>query len=293
MGKGKNVFFNAQTLIQFALLIVAFILVAMLSTGFKLDWDKIDEAFAILVAIRLAFTIVTYNVVFSIDNINRRKVQDTNYYVTLATNKKKIEVIYKNKLFNELDTAIKEENKERFIKTCNNLIRSVSSRLSYDDICTINEEGKTVFKDVDTLLKYYSLSENKAKQLKIVLTKITDGDVKFEEIEADDILIDRDEKGDKTATMKFNYKAFLFKKNIVKAVTFFATSIVMTIMQFTGGMANFWVELFKNLTLLLGGAVSAVMLSYTYVKIRTGVFDQKNKFLEKRMGIMDKYENQN
>lgn len=293
MGKGKNVFFNAQTLIQFALLIVAFILVAMLSTGFKLDWDKIDEAFAILVAIRLVFTIVTYNVVFSIDNINRRKVQDTNYYVTLATNKKKIEVIYKNKLFNELDTAIKEENKERFIKTCNNLIRSVSSRLSYDDICTINEEGKTVFKDVDTLLKYYSLSENKAKQLKIVLTKITDGDVKFEEIEADDILIDRDEKGDKTATMKFNYKAFLFKKNIVKAVTFFVTSIVMTIMQFTGGMANFWVELFKNLTLLLGGAVSAVMLSYTYVKVRTGVFEQKNKFLEKRMGIMDKYENQN
>ena len=63
----------------------------------------------------------------------------------------------------------------------------------------------------------------------------------------------------------------------------------MTVMNFTGGMANFWVELSKNATLLLGGAVSAIMLSYAYVKNRTSVFEQKNNFLEKRMSIMEEY----
>ena len=288
--KQKNTFFNAQTLIQFALLIVAFIFVAMLSTGFELNWDKINIAFAILVAIRLAFTILTYNIVFTIDNVNRRQIKNTKYYVTIATNKKKISVIYKDKRFDELDKAIKEDNKERFIKACNYLIRSVSSRISYDDICIYNQETKKyTYPDIEEIGTKFKLSDKKKKQFQKVIRKVTDGDVKFEEIETDDILIDKDEKGDKAPTMKFNFKAFLLKQNLVKGFTFLVTSVVMTVMNFTGGMANFWVELSKNATLLLGGAVSAIMLSYAYVKNRTSVFEQKNNFLEKRMSIMEEY----
>ena len=288
--KSKNTFFNSRTLIQFALLIVAFVFVAMLSTGFELRWDLITWSFALLVAVRLAFTLVTYNIVFSIDNLNRRQLKDTKYFVTIATNKKKIDFIYRNKLFNELDNAVKTENKEKFIKSCNNMIRSVSSRLSYDDICVYDEETKKyTYPNIDTICNEYNLSKKKKKQLKKIIEKVTDGDVAFEEIDTDDILLDKDDKGDKAPTLKFNFKAFLFKQNIIKAFTFLISTIAMTVMNYTGGMTNFWVELSKNATLLLGGASSAIMLSYNYVKNRTSVFEQKNNFLEKRMGIMEEY----
>lgn len=288
--KTKNTFFNFQTIMQFSFLLIAFIFIAMLSTGFEFNWGKIISwNFAILALSRLVFVLVTYNIVFGIDNINRRSVKDTKYYVTLATYKKKTDVIYTEKRFEELEKAVDAENTEKYEKACTKLLRTVSSRLSYNDVVIVKEDKSLDYMEVDALCNKFKLTDAIKLKLSEAIAQIQNGQVTFEEIEADDLLTDKDSDGDKTPTMKFDFKAFLLKQNIMQSGSFLLSTVVMTVMSFTGGMANFWIELAKNLTLLLGGCVSAITLSYNYVKIRTGVFELRNQFYIRRMSIMEKY----
>ena len=278
----KNKLISVQTILQFIFLVVAFVLVAALSTGFEFVWDEIFTwAFLTLCAVRLAFTLITYNIVFGIDNKSRRRVADSSYVKTMQAFKRRIDIIYKDSRVEELVVAVKEENKERKANAENKAIRKVTSRLSWDDIKAIIESKE----DINDLLQKYGISEKAKRKLLNAIQKILDGKIKCEVLEVDDILIDNDEARDGELSMKFNAKAYILKQNLVKALLFLASTVIMTAISFTGGMANFWVELAKNATLLMSGAVSAILFSYNYIKRRTAVFEQKNRFLQRRMGI--------
>lgn len=123
------------------------------------------------------------------------------------------------------------------------------------------------------------------KKLLKVVEKVINGAVKYERVEIDDILLDKDEKGDKTPSMTFNAGGYLLKQNIIKAITFMLTTILMSVISFTESDTSIWQALLKNSTLLLGAIVSAITLSYNYIKLRTIAFEQRNDFMLSRMGI--------
>jgi hypothetical protein len=267
--------------------------------GFDFKPEKLkDTSFRVLVGVRLAVTLITYNIVFGIDNRNRRTAEDTKYYVTLATNKLKVDAIYNEKKFPELDKAVDDENGESYQKACNEKLHKITSRLSYQDVkdCAdmeklyterlISNKKDSWFKKF--LRKLFFIKTQREKIDKAV-EKIRNGKVRYEEITADDILIDKDSKRDSKQSLKFDFGKFLFWQNVYKIFTFMASTVIMTIIDPNKSTADIWVIILLSLSLMSGAVVSAIMLSYTYVKIRTGVFDRRNKFLLRRMDIRAEY----
>ena len=63
----------------------------------------------------------------------------------------------------------------------------------------------------------------------------------------------------------------------------------MTIVSFSATKMDLWAAVLTNSILLLGAAVSGISFSFTYIKTRTEIFEQRNRFIERRMGITVEY----
>lgn len=280
--KNKGAIFRTVT--QLIFILAAFIMSIIIANGFSLNFDNIwSFEFLVSVLTKLAVTMITYNMVFSIDNGNRRRADNTKYYNTLMTNRLKIEHIYKEKRIDDLDKALKDYNHETYIKECNRLIHKCTSRLNFNDI-----DFDTIV-TVDEIMEKYKISKKIAKKLLKRIRTIQNGKVNYDIVEVDDILIDKDERKDRSPSMVFNSGIYILKQNLIKAVLFLVSTVLLTIVSPSNGDINIWAELVKNATLLLGGTVSAMTLSLNYIKIRTDIFEQRNRFLLSRMDINISY----
>jgi len=279
----KNKFLNFRTIAQLLFVAVAFVLAVAITMGFEFEVEALkDIGFWIEVSIKLAATLIIYNTVFGIDNNARRQIEDSKYYVTMATNRLRVGEIYRGKLFEELDKAIAAENKEKYEQECNQMLRKVSRRVSYADV---DWEAP----DTDGIAAKLLLSARATKKLRKAITKIANGIVEYPAVEPDDILLDKDGIKDLPSSIVFDVKKFILKQNAIKALMFLLSTIAVTIVSFSVAKMDLWQAVLTNSALLLGAIVSGISFSYNYIRTRASVFEQRNRFLERRMGLTVEY----
>ena len=98
-----------RTITQILFIVIAFIVSIIVANGFSLDFTKIwSWEFAVEVLSKLIITLLTYNIVFSMDSQNRRRAGETNYFITVMTNRERIDRIYKENRIAELDEVLKK-----------------------------------------------------------------------------------------------------------------------------------------------------------------------------------------
>lgn len=286
-------FLNWQAATQLLFVAVAFFLVVWASMGFDIDLAKLtDYKFWYLCIAKLAVVLAIHNSIFGIYSNGLRMIEESKYYVTVATNRKRVDKIYDQKLFSNLDIAVKDENKDAYIKACNQALREVTTRLSYEDlnIEAKDENSKPIPVDTKAICKKFILGWWQSLLLKRVIKKIVNGKIKYDIMDADDILKDKDAAKDVEISPAFDMRKFLFKLNRNKAITFLVSTVAMTIFAFNQPDMNFWQSLITNSVLLLNSLISGISMANSYIKTRTAVFEQKNRFLERRMGINNSYE---
>lgn len=277
-------YFNARVLAQGAFILLALVFVIIYTLGFTFDWTKLREpGFWVEVAVRLGATMAIYNAMFSIDSSTRRLATSGRYYEVLATNRIRVDRIYRENLFGALDEAVKAENEERKKRAVNRVLRRVSSRLSYEDV--IDQPAEKL----DEICKAYLLTDKQKAKLKKTLRKIYSGGVKYEAITADDLLIDKEHDKDRRESLKVDLGAFVLKQNIIKAVMFVLTTIAMSAISRAETNLDLVYVIISNAVLVGGACASAIAMSYNYLKLRTSVFERRNIFLSKRLGLTDEF----
>ena len=275
-------YFNARVLAQGAFILLALVFVIIYTLGFTFDWTKLREpGFWVEVAVRLGATMAIYNAMFSIDSSTRRLATSGRYYEVLATNRIRVDRIYRENLFGALDEAVKAENEERKKRAVNRILRRVSSRLSYEDVIDQPPEK------LDEICKAYLLTDKQKAKLKKTLRKIYSGGVKYEAITADDLLIDKEHDKDRRESLKVDLGTFVLKQNIIKAVMFVLTTIAMSAISRAETNLDLVYVIISNAVLVGGACASAIAMSYNYLKLRTSVFERRNIFLSKRLGLTD------
>lgn len=282
----KNKFLNFRTVAQIVLLV----LVAILAVAWELVVDfnlsrLLTLEFWASVAVKLIVTIICYNIIFTIDNTNRRAVEDSKYFVTLATNKIRIDRIYSEKRFAELKEAVDKENEDNKVSAYDSALHEVDCTLSYADIKDLDDDGVEQLKDK----RLYS--SRQFKKIKKVISKIRRGRIRFEFITPEDILFDKEGRKDSVAHMKMNTSLFVLKNNAMKIGSFLLCSIALGVVEGVAASGtNLWFSILSNLTLIAGALVSAVSSSFNYVKMRTNVFDARNRFLERRLDMHEVFD---
>lgn len=277
-------YFNARVLAQGAFILLALVFVIIYTLGFTFDWTKLREpGFWVEVAVRLGATMAIYNAMFSIDSSTRRLATSGRYYEVLATNRIRVDRIYRENLFGALDEAVKAENEERKKRAVNRVLRRVSSRLSYEDV--IDQPAEKL----DEICRAYLLTDKQKAKLKKTLRKIYSGGVKYEAITADDLLIDKEHDKDRRESLKVDLGAFVLKQNIIKAVMFVLTTIAMSAISRAETNLDLVYVIISNAVLVGGACASAIAMSYNYLKLRTSVFERRNIFLSKRLGLTDEF----
>lgn len=277
-------YFNARVLAQGAFILLALVFVIIYTLGFTFDWTKLREpGFWVEVAVRLGATMAIYNAMFSIDSSTRRLATSGRYYEVLATNRIRVDRIYRENLFEALDEAVKAENEDRKHRAINRVLRRVSSRLSYEDV--IDQPAEKL----DEICKAYLLTDKQKAKLKKTLRKIYSGGVKYEAITADDLLIDKENDKDRRESLKVNLTAFVVKQNILKAFMFVGSTVAMTAISRAETNLDLAYVIISNIVLVLGACISAIAMSYQYIRLRTSVFERRNIFLSKRLGLTDEF----
>lgn len=276
-----------ETVIQIVFMVIFSFVVEIFGRGIEFDFAMLRTAiFWLDVSLRLVATLIFFNLVFEMDQRNKRSRTDGKYYAIMATYSVRVRKIYADHMFDELDRAVAAENEEQRIIACNEEIHRATTRFSYDDVDweNLNDEK------IEEIAKKYLLNRRAAKRLKRVLYKIANGKVRYHRIKADAILKDQELDKVQKITLDVDYKKLAAKRNINKAVTFLATSVVISAVSgFSLTAPNFLIALMMNATLFLGAIVSALISSVNYTKYRQGVFEARNHFFERRLGIKDEY----
>lgn len=276
-----------QTVVQIAFLIVAAIVSILITLGTTLDWGKLASwNYWVEIIARMVVSLIIFNVIFEMDQRNRRRIKDSNYYATIATTKLKIQRIFAEQRFDDLDRAVAEENQARFEVAANVMLHKVTARVSYKDIDFANLDDASI----DNLCRKMLMGERRKKKLKKCLSKVADGRVKFEEVTAEEILRDEEIEKDGHIALHVNYKHLAIKRNVSKAINYLVTSVVLATIGFSFYKPDFWPLLAANATLFLGAMTSGFMQSIGHTRLRTEVFQLRNEFLVRRMNINDKYE---
>ena len=283
--KNKNAALN--TAIQAITLLAVIIFSIWASMGFEINFDSINKAFVLKVGINLAVSLMCYNTIFGMFFGNLARNERCRYFITVATKKIRIEKIYTDNRFADLDTAVKKKNEDDLLELRNYKIRNICSRLSYEDISDFNKYNLN--DKIKTISAKYTLSRFRTWRLKRVIIKILSGKIKSEELTADDILIERESEKINRNRLKLNEKKRAAKRNIVKTIKFLITTTVFAVITFAPANSNIWQVLVSNLSLFLGGAYSGVMAAANESRYITDLYDEHNKFIMRNLNISDEY----
>lgn len=276
-----------ETIVQIVFMIAFSFVVEIFGRGVEFDFTALKTVvFWLDVFLRLMATMIFFNLVFEMDQRNRRARTDGKYYAVMATYSIRVRRIYAERCFEKLDAAVAEENEAQRIISCNDLIHEATTRLSYDEIDWehLDDEG------IERTAKKYLLNARAARKLKKALYRIANGKVRYHAVKAEAILKDQELDKVQKITLDVDYKKMTAKRNLNKAATFLGTSVIISAVSgFSLTAPNFLVAFLMNATLFLGAVASALYSSVNYTKYRQGVFEARNRFFERRLGIKDEY----
>ena len=275
-----------QTLVQLAFCIVAFIFTFLVTLGIRADFSILKTAeYWIQVSNNTVLMIFVYNIVFFIDQKNRTSNKGSRFFIAFQTVKLRTEIINKNKMYDKLKEAVKAENEERYRNACNDILRKHTVRFEYNDIINIDENEFIPFLDK------YLIRGKQAKKLLKVFIKIKKGKIKIQELQADALLQDKElGKSNDFTILDYSDSAYERKRNIVKILSFIITSVITSVVSFTFTSMSFWQAFLTNLVLFFGSAMSGFTSSYTKTNFKTQIYENRNTFFEKRLGLSDRFE---
>lgn len=184
------------------------------------------------------------------------------------------------------DCAEEVENDERYRATCTNLINKVCLRLRYEDLPAEKADLNKWL--ADTKERLY-LGDRDLKRVKKVVLKILNGKVRYEKLTADDILDMLGEANVHSDAITFQSAVIVRHQNFIKALTFLAGVVAMTVFRYYPTWTDFLFDIIINATLLVGATYSAILNSKSFLRRKTAVVENQNIFLSKRMGLTDEY----
>lgn len=282
--KNKNTF---NTIITVAFVLLAFVLLVLLSAGIRLEFDRLaDGEYWANIIIRLAIMLLLYNVIFVFDLQKRKAEQGTAHYLAVGTKQLRVNRIKRENMFDRLGEAVEAENDERYRATCTNLINKVCLRLRYEDLPAEKADLNKWL--ADTKERLY-LGDRDLKKVKKVVLKILNGKVQYEKLTADDILDMLGEANVHSDAITFQSAVIVRRQNFIKALTFLAGVVAMTVFRYYPTWTDFLFDIIINATLLVGATYSAIINSKSFLKRKTSVVENQNIFLSKRMGLTDEY----
>ena len=124
-----------------------------------------------------------------------------------------------------------------------------------------------------------------------VFIKIKKGKIKIQELQADALLQDKElGKSNDFTILDYSDSAYERKRNIVKILSFIITSVITSVVSFTFTSMSFWQAFLTNLVLFFGSAMSGFTSSYTKTNFKTQIYENRNTFFEKRLGLSDRFE---
>lgn len=282
--KNKNTF---NTIITVAFVLLAFVLLVLLSAGIRLEFDRLaDGEYWANILIRLAIMLLLYNVIFVFDLQKRKTERATAHYIAVGTKQLRVNRIKRENLYAELGAAVEAENSERYRNTCTNLINKVCLRLRYEDLPT---EKCDLEKWLSDKKEELYLSEKDTKKVKKTVLRVLNGKVHYEKLTADDILDMLGEVNTHNDAITFQSATVIRRQNFMKACTFLAGVVAMTVFRYYPTWTDFVFDIIINATLLVGATYSAILNSKSFLKRKTLVVDNQNIFLSKRMGLTDEF----
>lgn len=275
----KHVF---ETATKIVFLILFAIVVVMISLGIQQDFSRIKTAeFWIEVSAQLAITIVIFNVVYSIDVDNRMHDKSSRFFKAYATNFMRIKEIEKRKLYDQLDTAVSEKNKEMLIKKCNQLLHRICTRVNYEDV--ISDEH------IEYIINKFRVAKKREKKFIKLVNKIREGTIKTTSVRAEMFLQDKEMLFERSDVYDFNNVVFELKRNAGKVITFLLCAVMTSVLSFSFVRANFWAVFASNFTLFLGAMISGFTSSAKNIKLKTALYERRNAFLSKYLDLTVEY----
>lgn len=278
----KSIF---ETILQVFLGIAAFVVSLLITLGISSDFSRISTAaYWIEVAAGAGLMLVIYNLIYIMDQSNRAKNTHSRYYVAFQTNRLRMNFIHENKLYDKLDQAVKDENEERYIKKCTKLIHRITSRTSYADI-----KGCNGLEELAALGSRLLLKKRAKKRLERLYTRISSGKVKIKEIKTENLLRDKEITLAEPEQLDYSDTALETKRNIQKVVSFVLFSVISAVFTFSLTSIPFWQAFVKNVTMFFGAAISGFASSRGKTNFKTNIYENRNTFFERRLGITDKF----
>ena len=279
----RNVF---ETILQVFLGIAAFVVSLLITLGISSDFTRVSTAaYWIEVAAGAGLMLVIYNMIYIMDQNNRARNTRSRYYVAFQTNRLRMNFIQENKLYEQLEQAVKDENEERYIKKCTKLIHRITSRTSYEDIKNCNG-----IEEVNNLSEKLLLKKRGKKKLARLYTKITSGKIKIKEIKTDNLLRDKEITSTEPEQLDYSDAALETKRNIQKVLSFILFSVISAVFTFSLTSVPFWQAFVKNVTMFFGAAISGFASSRGKTNFKTSIYENRNTFFERRLGITEKFE---
>ena len=275
-----------ETLLQLLLVLAAFVLSCLISLGTTYDLSQISTVgFWLESASSAVIMLITYNLVYSMDQNNRARNVKSRYYLAFQTNKIRMNRIHSEKLYDELDRAIKEENKERYINKCNSLIHNITARIAYDDLMNCEDS-----KAVNILADKYLLNDKQKKKLQRLYLHIRSGKIKIKEVVAERLLQDKELTNIEIDLLDYSEKSVEIKRNVKKIISFVIITMFFSIIDPGLGTVPFWKAFVKNITMFSSSSVSGFISSRGKTNFKTRIYENRNAFFERRLGLSDKFE---
>lgn len=279
-GQMKNAL---ETIIQFLFILVTFILVVLISLGITLDFSKIKTVtFWVETLGHFGLSMVAYNVLYVYDRSKRMHDKKSRFFKAYATNRLRVKHIEKNKLFDELDKAIDDETALRLKNKCEHKLNRLCSRISYEE--AISE------KDIEDLMSENRVLEKRRPRIKKLIEKIRAGEIHVEKIDEHVFLNDKELVEAKNDSLDFNSFKVELNRNLIKGLTSWSLAILIAMIGFAFYSPNFLISLLKNILFVLSGMVSGITSAIQNVKLRTSIYENRNRFFSRRMGIEEEYQ---
>lgn len=274
-----------QTIVQFAFCIVMFVFTFLVTLGIRADFSILETTeYWIQVAISTVLMIFVYNMIYIMDQKNRSANKNSRFFIAFQTVKIRTDFISSNHLYEKLEQAVKDENASRYKNACNVKLQKLTSRFGYDEIIGLNEEEFLPF------LEKYLIRKKSAKRLCKLFKKIKEGKIKIRSLQAENLMQDKElGKANNPEILDYSDKQYEAKRNIFKIASFIGTSIIMSVISFVFTYMNFWQALLTNAVLFFGSAISGFYSSVAKTNFKTSVYENRNAFFERRLGITEKF----
>lgn len=189
-----------------------------------------------------------------------------------------------------VEEAVLRKNEKNKIAECNRILHEVNTSMDFKEI-DFKALSEDYQKEVERLEKKFCIHSKKLKKkFEKVLQKIAIGKVKYEQITAEDVLVNGFADDQRVKSLKNRTNTIKTFKVVFHAVSqifmFIAMSVVFLDLVFTWNTEIIITYLFYLLFAIVGGgSYGASMVNYT-----TTLYTQRNNFFVEYCGIADTWD---